>query len=306
MSFKGFIYYCAVCGGWAALVTWAVVQFTPIGARTEWPIVQGGLIGGVLGLLVAAAIGALDAIQNAVGFAPRVLRVGFCLVIGSVGGLAGGAVGTGLYEVLLQTGTAGGVIGMLIGWILCGMLIGSSVGLYDLLRALVSKQASSAPLRKTINGIIGGFLGGLIGGIPFGLLINPDLPLRSDRAISLVILGMCIGLLIGLAQVVLKEAWLRVEAGFRPGREVLLTKDETTIGRAESCDLGLFGDNQIERLHARISIQNHRYVLSDNSTTSGTYLNDELLREPTSLRSGDVIRVGKSQIRFGERHKRRR
>ena len=32
------------------------------------------------------------------------------------------------------------------------------------------------------------------------------------------------------------------------GREIMLTKDETTIGRAESCDIGLFGDNAIERL----------------------------------------------------------
>ena len=57
-----------------------------------------------------------------------------------------------------------------------------------------------------------------------------------------VALGMCIGLLIGLAQVILKEAWVRVEAGFRAGREMILSKPEVTIGRAESCDIGLFGD----------------------------------------------------------------
>ena len=78
---------------------------------------------------------------------------------------------------------------------------------------------------------------------------------NSSLAIGLVILGLCIGLLIGLAQVVLKEAWLKVESGFRAGREVMLSKDETTIGRAESCDIGLFGDNTIERLHARIQLQ---------------------------------------------------
>ena len=45
-----------------------------------------------------------------------------------------------------------------------------------------------------------------------------------------------------------------VEAnGFRPGRQILLTRPETTIGRAESCDIGLFGDPAVERLHARIT-----------------------------------------------------
>ena len=61
--------------------------------------------------------------------------------------------------------------------------------------------------------------------------------------------------MIGLAQVVLKEAWLRVEQGFRPGRELMLVKEETAIGRAEGCDLGLFGDNGVERKHARILLQ---------------------------------------------------
>src|SRR5438128_313350 len=91
-----------------------------------------------------------------------------------------------------------------------------------------------AAVQFTPVGGVGGLIGGLIGGVPFGYLINPDLPLRSDRALCLVILGLCIGLLVGLAQVVLKEAWLRVEAGFRAGRELLLSKDETTLGRAES------------------------------------------------------------------------
>ena len=38
-----------------------------------------------------------------------------------------------------------------------------------------------------------------------------------------VVLGLCMGLMIAVAQVVLKEAWLKVEAGFRKGRELLLS-----------------------------------------------------------------------------------
>src|SRR5262249_1992069 len=117
MSFKAFIYYCALCGGWAALATWAVVQFTPVGTL-EWKVLQGALIGGLLGLLVAAAIGALDALQNAVGF-QRVLRVLICLLVGLVGGLAGGALGTALY-----LGVGQQLWCLLVGWVLTGVLIG--------------------------------------------------------------------------------------------------------------------------------------------------------------------------------------
>src|SRR5262249_48819711 len=163
-----------------------------------------------------------------------------------------------------------------------------------LLRAAMTKGDLRVPLKKTRNGFLGGLLGGLLGGILFGLLFPNDKIPRTDLALGLVILGLCIRLLVGLAQVFLKEAWIKVAPGFRAGRELLLSKDETTIGRAEGCDLGLFGDNTIERLHARILLKNNRYLLADADTSGGTFLNDERVSKPTPLKSGDVIRVGNS------------
>ena len=98
----------------------------------------------------------------------------------------------------------------------------------------------------------------------------------------------------------MKEAWLRVEAGFRAGRELILSKAETTIGRAEGCDIGLYGDTGVERLHARIVQQHGHYVLADAGTPSGTLVNGQRLVEPTLLRDGDAIQVGRSMLRFGE------
>jgi MFS family permease len=297
MSFKSFIYYCALCGGWAALAAWAVVQFAGI---VDWQekVIQAAVTAGLVGLLVAFAIGVLDAKMNAVGF-QRIVRVLLCLMIGLIGGLLGGLLGGFLYE------TFGQQMGLLVaGWVLIGILIGASVGIFDLIRARVGKQASSAPRRKTINGILGGALGGLLGGILYGNMQGIDSLPRSGRAIGLVLLGLMIGLMIGLAQVMLKEAWVKVEQGFRPGREMMLTKDETTIGRAEACDVGLFGDNQVDRTHARIVIQGNRYVLTDADSTSGTYLNDQRIGGPTPLSSGDRIRVGRNVLRFGERQRR--
>jgi pSer/pThr/pTyr-binding forkhead associated (FHA) protein len=95
--------------------------------------------------------------------------------------------------------------------------------------------------------------------------------------------------------------WLKVEAGFRAGRELRLDRPVLTIGRAESCDLGLFGDMQIEKLHARIYQQDGRYLIADNHSTHGTFVNDQRVTDPTLLRSGDLIRVGSAYLRFRAR-----
>lgn len=295
MSFRLFIYYCAICGGWAAFVSWGIVASTGLRDQNH-PYRWATLTGAVLGMILAAAVGAVDAVLNAVG-SQRFVRVGVCLAVGLFGGMLGGLVGEFLHSTLHFP--------VFLSWILIGVCIGASIGIYDLLRALFTEGETRVPLKKTLNGVYGGLLGGLLGGLPFGLLMgNPAIP-RTDLAISLVILGLCIGLFIGLAQVVLKEAWLKVVQGFRTGRELLLAQDETTIGRAESCDLGLFGDNTIERLHARILLQEQRYLLADAGTAGGTYLNGERLRNPTPLKSGDKIGVGNSVIEFGERQKRK-
>jgi hypothetical protein len=204
----------------------------------------------------------------------------------------------------------GVAVGVLVGVSLgvavsAGVPVGASVGAYDLLRALSAGEDHRAARRKTRNGVYGGLVGGLVGGVFFELLLRSSNTLpRSNLTIGLVILGVCIGLFVGLAQVILKEAWLKVEQGFRAGRELLLTKDETTIGRAEGCDLGLFGDPAVERLHARIVLEVDRYLLAHAAGAGHTLLNDRPVTGPTPLRDGDVIRVGKSVLRFGERQKR--
>jgi hypothetical protein len=294
MSFKMFVYYCAMCGAWAALLAWAVLALMGWRGNVS-PRFLAAMTGGLLGLLVASSIGAMDAFLHTHGV-QRLLRVGVCLVVGLFGGMLGGFIGQTLHDKFRFP--------IFIGWILTGVCIGASLGVYDLLRAMNAQEGLRRPLKKALNGVYGGFLGGFLGGVLFGLIFPNDFIKRTDLAIGLVILGLCIGLFIGLAQVILKEAWIKVAAGFRAGRELMLSKEETTIGRAESCDLGLFGDNTIERLHARILLEDDRYLLADADTPGGTYLNDVRVTRPTPLRSGDVIRVGNSVLTFGERQKR--
>jgi len=294
MTFRLFIYYCALGGGWAAFLAWGLVELLGI-LEIESTVLRAGLIGGILGSLVAMTIGFVDGLLNAVG-AQRVNRALVCAVIGFPGGLVGAMIG----EVLREAG-----LPLVIGWIIAGVFIGAAIGVFDILQAKSARGDLRGPMKKMLNGIYGGFLGGLVGGAPFGLLLSvQSLPL-SKLAIGLVTLGLCIGLLIGLAQVFLKEAWLLVESGRRAGRQMMLTKNETTIGRAEKCDLGLFGEQGIEKLHARILVKNNRYLLDDAQTPGGTFLNDARVVRPTPLKNGDTIRVGSCMLRFGERQKHR-
>jgi hypothetical protein len=305
MSFRLFIYYCALCGGGGAFAGWALGRAAIDEAS---PLAQ-GVKGMFLGLTVALALGLVDGLWvfSFRRLAVIVGRVVTAVLVGAMGGLLGGLIGEALYGV-----REWGVF-LVLGWTLTGLLIGVSLGVFDLLDCVLRGREPGTALRKILKGALGGTVGGLLGGILSLLLrsgwvkllnFSPDDTRPwSPSAWGFVALGACIGLFIGLAQVILKEAWLKVEAGFRKGREVILAKPEITIGRAEGCDIGLFGDPTIEKLHARIQVKGNRYVLTDAGSTAGTFVNDEPIDGACTLHSGDVIRLGKCVLRFGERQK---
>lgn len=291
MSFRLFIYYCGLAGGWAAFLAWVLTRVLRADPESMLGV---AILGVLLGAFVGGAIGLVDGLLNDRGMQPAVRM----LASGTIGVFAGGIgvlVGNGLYVILPILFAAG--------WMVTGALIGASLGLYDL---AYSGNTGSSSMRKLLNGVLGGLVGGLVGGLPFAFLKQlAGLPL-SGLAMGLVVLGVGIGLAIGLAQVFLTEAWVRVEEGFRAGREIMLNKETTTIGRGEACDLGLFGDNTIERLHARVVLKNNRYLLEHAAEQGQTYLNGEPVgRRPVPLSAGDEIQIGKSVLRFGERQKRK-
>jgi hypothetical protein len=306
MSFRLFIYYCALCGGWAAFMGWMVGRL--VAPNNDLGYV--GIMGLFLGLMVALGLSLVDALWN-LGtrqMGKVMVRVLVALVVGAVGGLVGGMLG----QVLLDQSQ----VFFIVGWTLTGLLVGASIGIFEILSSLVRQRDVTWARKKLLKCLMGGTAGGILGGTLALLLklgwenilsgkgaVGDLRSLWSPTAMGFVALGMCIGLLVGLAQVILKEAWIRVEAGFRSGREMILAKERTTIGRAESCDIGLFGDNTIEKLHASILQAGNRYYVEDASTPVGTFVNDQPVKGRMQLSSGDLIRVGKSLLRFNERQK---
>lgn len=75
------------------------------------------------------------------------------------------------------------------------------------------------------------------------------------------------------------------------GREHPLTAAVSTIGRAVENEV-VITSKRVSREHARLRRDGWRTLLEDLGSTNGTFLNDERLQEPTTLRDGDTIKVG--------------
>lgn len=284
MSFARQVYLSAILSGWAAFLGWGVSEAVvgALGLEGDFAevLIRGGLVGGAIG----AGLGAVGGLAN--GSASQILKRAVSGVfVGAIGGAWGSIVGQGFYAIGFPRA---------LGWLVAGLGIGVADGLFD---------RSQAKIR---NGLIGGGLGGLVGGILF-------LPVASaaqsssgmfSRALGFTIVGICIGALIGLVQVVLKRAWLTVLDGYRVGRQLILHPAGATLGRGEHLPLPFLGpmNQELEVEHLRITFRPPgSFVAEDAGTLIGSRLNNQALKAPTLLKDGDVLKIGHNFIRFNER-----
>lgn len=308
MSFRLFIYYCALVGAWMGVVGWAFGRSLAIRyADEDRLILQDGLRGLGLGVMISLGLGIVDGLWNVGWRRPGMFlgRVATAVVVGGLGGLAGGSLAQSLIGWLGNDWPI--IVFFVIGWTVAGTLMGASVGAFEWGLSAIRRRNRRSALTKCLRCTLGGFLGGLIGAfaaysireIWISLFSHKDPALLwSPSALGFVMLGFFVGLLVGSTQVALKKAWIRVESGFRPGRELILTKDLTKIGRAEQSDLGLFGDSAVEKDHAHVVFDGQNYVLEDLGSGVGTYLNGRRLLGTATLQTGDTVQVGKNVMRF--------
>ena len=80
--------------------------------------------------------------------------------------------------------------------------------------------------------------------------------------------------------------------GQSAGRRMLLDKPVTSIGRSTDNDLVLEGDS-MSRMHARIVLEDDRFLLEDLNSRHGTRVNDVPVvpDNPRRLSHGDVVRM---------------
>jgi len=188
-----------------------------------------------------------------------------------------------------RVGQAGGIgyliMGRLVGWSMMGLMLGAGVGI-----------ATFSP-PNILKGAAGGLAGGFLGGVTFDAISGVSGGGLFSRLFGLSAIGLMIGLFIGLVQELTKVAWLKVEAGRLRGREFRLEKSLATVGRAEECDIGLFGDPAIAPRHAQIQRSGSDFTLKDLTRDPGTFING-LRIETAPLHHGDLIGLGGYQVRF--------
>ncbi|MFF1821574.1 FHA domain-containing protein [Kribbella sp. NPDC058245] len=73
--------------------------------------------------------------------------------------------------------------------------------------------------------------------------------------------------------------------------------EEITIGRAANADVRLPAEDQISRIHARLTRTGASWTLHDASR-NGTGLNGRRLTAPTPLTDGDQVHIGRSVLTF--------
>ncbi|HET6830831.1 MAG TPA: FHA domain-containing protein [Solirubrobacterales bacterium] len=76
-------------------------------------------------------------------------------------------------------------------------------------------------------------------------------------------------------------------------------RGELWIGRSPAADISLPGDEQVSKLHARIEhVGAEATLVDDGLSRNGSFVNEERVGGRRMLRDGDVIRVGRTRIRF--------
>ena len=241
------------------------------------------LLGATVGVFIGVFIGAIEGLS-----AGHRTQTWQGVKLGAITGLVGGGLGLVLGEAVFDL--FGGMGGRVIGWAMFGLIAGLGVGWVG---------RSLARLR---NGAIGGALGGAFGGALYQTLTTL-LPQMAGRALALALLGAAIGFCIGLVSEIFKRGWLMVirsqSRNAREGKEYSLIKARTIIGRAEECDVGLFGDRSVTARHAVVEKRKGKfYILRGEGEVR---VNRVSVNDSTQLKNSDRVEVGGTLFLFRER-----
>jgi hypothetical protein len=82
------------------------------------------------------------------------------------------------------------------------------------------------------------------------------------------------------------------------GTDYELNSSQLTIGRGRQNDIALPEDEYASARHARFEPRQDGVWVQDLGSTNGTYLNGARLEHPRRLTSGDIVRIGDTDLRY--------
>lgn len=182
--------------------------------------------------------------------------------------------------------------GRSLGWALAGMTMGLGQGL-----ALRSGKL-------LLYGFLGGLIGGLIGGLlfdPIQKFLVPETAISAHwaRFAGIVVVGTFVGLMIGIVELLARDAWLNMVRGPLAGKEFLIFKDLVKVGASPSSDIYLFNDDEVAEQHAVIRAVADNYEIE--SVNQNVVLVNSRPTTRTKLRHGDQIKLGSTVFAFQRR-----
>jgi len=260
------------------------------------------IVAGMIGLFIGAIDGFICRLPS------RALLSG---VVGLLVGLVGGFITNMLAEVIYSPITAFAekqaahatswstfsfviqMMGRSLAWAMAGVAMGIGQGI-----ALRSK-------RLLLYGLLGGIVGGLLGGLLFDpidmLLLGGDkVSAHWSRLIGLAVVGASVGAMIGVVELLARDAWLRMTQGPLTGKEFLIFKDVMNIGSSPRSDIYLFNDPQVAEQHAVIRTIGDECEIEPRSTTHAVLLNNRTVTR-SRLRHGDNVTIGRTMFVFQRR-----
>lgn len=87
--------------------------------------------------------------------------------------------------------------------------------------------------------------------------------------------------------------------GLDLGRSFPIAGDSVVLGREPRAEVRI-RDRAVSRRHSRVFRANGQFWVEDLGTPNGTFLNGVPVTRPTELRSGTVLEVGRTFLRFDE------
>lgn len=287
------IYYNAILGALGGLIGWALItlllRFET--SQTFLLLLRDALFGALVGACIGFAVGSAEQLAGRWRL-PNLQQSALSAAIGAGAGLIGLVIGELIFLL-----AGGGVWPRALGWAIFGALLG-----------LGQWRVTGMP-SKGSYGALGGLLGGLLGGSTYErltlLLLNLELgrawALPIGGAVGLIILGACIGALIGLVEDILRTAWLRFLRGPLEGQTRTLDprRAQLVLGSADRCDIVLPDDPDVARAHAEIVHRNGQFTITGRD---GSVLlrraNETTAVQQHLLQPGDTIQLGRTRFIF--------
>ncbi|MDR1486288.1 MAG: VWA domain-containing protein [Planctomycetaceae bacterium] len=150
-----------------------------------------------------------------------ITQIIFLFILTCITGVIAGGIGQVLFSAFNATGFSNGdVAGRVVGWTLLGLILAYGMGLF-------------IPNFNKDWAIKAGAVGGLLAVIAF-LYISTRTGDVGGRIFGAVILGMCIGLLVGFVEAVAKDAWLTIYYSANEKARVNLGAEPVSIGSGRS------------------------------------------------------------------------